>query len=295
MVIGFLAAFIFVLLLAISIFCFGYASKEADPSSLLCLATISSFILVFLLLVTVEKLPIQEVFSKPTVHNWFWLSTSAISGHIGGNYFSYLNLKTAGEKINSLLAPAITAFAVIAGYFVFHDRLDTVQWIGILITLIAVLSFLVYNVRSRWEGKNSKLGALSGMATILLMSYAIIGAVKGANGISIYHAVWVQFTVATIIITPFLLRKVMKVQVKNRDRFLLAIIGGVISENILAGYLWYYASFKIGVSIFQTIIATLPLVVYAIDVYLVKKSRPSNLIIIASILALAGIGLVMLT
>jgi drug/metabolite transporter (DMT)-like permease len=294
MILGYLSSLVFVFFLAISVFCFGYASRISSPFHVLFVETTISVVLILVLMLATEKISFAQVFTIPRKTNWLWLSMAGTSGFIGGNYFSYLNLKTAGEKINGLLSPAITAVALVFGYFIFHDQLDWLQWLGAIITILAVSAFLYYNADSGEDKTNSRLGALSGVACVIFMSVSIVGAIRGAAGVSILHAMWLQLFVAMVCITPGYLFNKRPFKIENRPKFYLAILAGVLTENIVAGYIWYFATYRIGVSIFQTIIATLPLCVYAIDRIFFKRKSGSAFFILACIISLIGIGLVML-
>lgn len=80
----------------------------------------------------------------------------------------------------------------------------------------------------------------------------------------------------------------------KNTRIFGAILIGVLCQTILANYLWFYATFKIGISSFQIILATLPLWIYLVDVYTLKNSIPSKLFLFTAVVACIGIGLIML-
>jgi hypothetical protein len=80
----------------------------------------------------------SDLFAKPSKENWLWLGIASIAGFIGGNFFSVINLKTAGERTNSLLSPAITACAVAASALVFNEPMNFIKLTSIIITLTAI-------------------------------------------------------------------------------------------------------------------------------------------------------------
>jgi drug/metabolite transporter (DMT)-like permease len=294
---GYLAAFGFVLLLLVGMYCFGYAARQASLLYVLLLETILGVVFIFPLLCLEPGFTPQQLFTKPTHLNFIWLGGAAVCGFAGGNYFTLLNLRTAGEKINSLLSPAITAFTLFLSYFIFSERLVGIQWVGASLTLAVVTWFLFS--RGSWQKKegNSAAAIGSGIATVICISGSIICSIKGASGghISYLHAIWLRLLFALVIVSGLFTssRTYQKVKPQSK-RFYWAIIGGVIAQSILANYLSLYATFEIGLSIFQVIIATLPLWTYVVDVYLLKKSVPSPLFIGISLAAAIGIGLVML-
>lgn len=291
--IGYAAAILFVVLLTAGIFCFAYAVKRSSAQFVVLLELLFGVILILPILLFSDELNFPEIFTLPNKSNWLWLALAGITGFAGGNYFSLINLKYAGEKINALLSPAITALAVTLSWFVFKDALTMLQWTGIAIALTAVTIFL-FSIKSSNDSNPNLKGAWSGVVTVVLISASIIFSIKGASdNISIFHAMWLRLLFALAVAVIAMLFKPSDVKAHQSTKFYLLIIAGVFIQTIAAGYLWFYASFNIGVPAFQTIIATLPLWVYAADVYLLRKTKPSILFLITSVIALGGIVMVM--
>lgn len=292
---GYLAAFSVVVLFGIGIYSFGYAVRNSSLLYVLLLECLSGLIFIFPLLLFIDKITVAEIFHKPQNENWLWLSAAAITGVIGGNYFSLLNLKTAGEKINSLLSPAITAFTIVLSYIFFKERLSLLQTFGVLVTIGSVVCFLLMQ-KDKIDLKDKWLAVFSSIMTIICISLAIICSIKGAtHNVTFLHAIWLRllFALPLIVLAFFLQKRKMNIS-SGKSKLYFVIFCGVICQTILAGYLWFYASFSIGISVFQIIMATLPLCIYAVDVYVLKKSKPSVLFLLAAAFAGAGIWLVML-
>lgn len=292
---GYLAAFIDILLFVVGIYCFGYAAKKSSLLNVLFLQTLIGLTLIFPLLLFFDNLTIQEIFQKPKLNNWYWLGAASLFGFVGGNYFSLLNLRTAGEKINGLLSPAITAFTIILSYFVFKETFQMRQWIGAFITVGITIWFLSKRKENDFA-KNQKIGFLSGMLTILCITLTIVFSIKGAsNTVTYFQAIWIRLFIAMIVIfVAFIFKAKNKRRTKVNVKFYVAILTGVICQTVLADYLWFYASFKIGVANFQIIFSTLPLWLYAVDVYILKFSKPNILFFLVAVLAGLGIFLAML-
>jgi drug/metabolite transporter (DMT)-like permease len=292
---GYLAAFSVLALYGIGIYSFGYAVKNSSLLFVLLLECLFGLILIFPLLLLIDKISVTEIFLNAKGENWLWLSLASISGAVGGNYFSLLNLKTAGEKINSLLSPAITAFTIILSYFILGEKLSLLQLPGVFITLGAVVFFLVKQQNTS-DLKTSKLAAFSGMMAIICISLTIICSIKGAmHNVTFLHAIWLKLLMGLpFIISAFYFFHKKIIVNSTNIKLYLAIFCGIICQTILAGYLWFYASFSIGVSVFQIILATLPLCIYAVDVYVLKKSKASVFFLLAAVFAAVGICLVML-
>jgi hypothetical protein len=292
---GYLAAFAEVMLFVAGIYCFGYAARKSSLLNVLFLQTLLGLILVFPLLLFFDKLTVKQIFEAPQANNWYWLSAASVFGFVGGNYFSLLNLRTAGEKINSLLSPAITALAIVLSYFVFKETFQLHQWLGAFITLGIIVWFLLQK-KNDGSIKQSRIGFLSGALTIICISLTIICSIKGAsNTVTYFQAIWIRLLIAMFIVfAAFIFRKKNVKREKPNAKFYFVIIIGVVCQTVLADYLWFYASFKIGVDIFQIILATLPLWLFAVDVYLLKRSKPNILFLMVAVLAGIGILLVML-
>ncbi len=96
---GYIAAFSVVALYGIGIYSFGYAVKNSSLLYVLLLECLFGLIFIFPLLLFIDKITVIEIFQRPQSENWLWLAIASFSGVVGGNYFSLLNLKTAGEKV----------------------------------------------------------------------------------------------------------------------------------------------------------------------------------------------------
>ena len=290
---GYLAAFSVVFLLIIGIYSFGYAAKQTSLLFVLLLETIFGLVIILPLMFLVNGISLKEIFYLPTQHNWMWLSAASLLGFVAGNYFSLMHIRTAGEKLNSLLSPAITAFTIGLSYFIFHDKLAAHQWLSILLVLITIIYFLVKQSGVISYKQNGKT-IFSGIATIICISFTIICTIKGVGNLPFLLAIWLRLFIAFLLIAPaFIISYKTKKTIPINPLFYIAILLGVLTQTIAAAYLWLYATFHISITIFQVILATLPLFMYAIDVYLLKKSTPSILFLITAFIAGVGIVLAM--
>lgn len=291
---GYLAAYGVIILLIIGIYSFGYAAKQTSLLIVVMLETFFGLLLILPLLLFVNKVGFAEIFTLPTQQNWLWLGAAALMGFVLGNYFSLMHIRDAGEKLNSLLSPAITALTVVLSYFFLNDKLAAQQWAGIVLALVTIVWFLLKQSNKQLHVPYSK-GILSGLATIICISFTIICTIKGVGDLPFLLAIWLRLFIAFIILLPgFFLTPKTKNILPKKHLFFTAILIGVLAQTIGAAYLWLYASFHISISVFQIILATLPLFMYAIDVYIFKKSTPSLYFLICAFVAAAGITLAML-
>ncbi len=286
---GIFLAFFVVILLTAGIYLFGYAARHSSLLFVLFLELLLGLVFIFPLLIFADRLSVKEIFSSLSFSNWAWLSGAAVSGYIGGNYFSLLNLKLAGEKVNSLLSPAITALAILSGFFVFDEHLNFIQGMGVLLTLVSIIFFLAYRKSSYSQGQPAK-GFLSGLLTIFFVTLTIICSINAINGeVTLFQAIWLRLLIGFILILPFVINH-LPIDVFKKDRkFYLAVCSGVLLQTLAANYLWFYSTLHIGIAIFHAILATLPLFVFATEVFILKKEKPSPSFLVVSFLAITGI------
>ncbi len=202
MLVGYIAAISFNICLCAGIFLFGYASRKASALYVTTLEVISATIFLLPIIIISDKISFNELFTRPSKENWLWLGAAGIFGFISGNFFSLINLKTAGERINSLLSPAITVTSIIAAVFVFGERLTALRLIGTIITLSTVISFLIFKSKNAYTNKRSAALWSSGLV-IICVTLAIIFSILGTlhSSLSIAHSIWIRLLVAL----PFLL------------------------------------------------------------------------------------------
>ena len=198
---GYLAAFGVVFLLIIGIYSFGFAAKQTSLLFIVLLETVFGLILILPILFFVNKIGFTEIFALPTKQNWLWLGTAALLGFVLGNYFSLMHIKEAGEKLNSLLSPAITALTIVLSYFFLHDKLAIYQLAGIFVALIAIVLFLTRQNDGLSKKQNYK-AVFGGLATIICISFTIICTIKGVGDLNFLLALSVDSLSLDISLEP---------------------------------------------------------------------------------------------
>ena len=289
--------FLFIICLTLGIFIFGYAVKYAPVFYIIALEIFFGFILITLILLIGEGLSITDLILSPNKESWLWLGAAAVTGFIAGHYFSYLNLKTAGERTNSLLSPAITASVILASFFFLNDNLTWTKSLGFTITLISIILFLIFKTNKKDKAKSGAVSIASGIATIICFTLYIIFSIKGTMNtqLSIMHSLWLRlFLALPFVFLLFLYLKPRLGALPGSKKLYGLVLAGVIIQTILASYLWFYCTYQIGISSFQIMIATLPFFVYAADVLFFKKAKLSPYFLITALIAFAGIWLTML-
>ena len=288
---GYVAAFSVVLLMVISVYCFGYIAKQATLLYLILLETLIGIVILLPMLVVFDKISLTQIFLIPTKENWLWLGAASIFGFVLGNYFSLMHIRSAGEKVNSLLSPAITALTIAQSFFVLKQNLIILQWLGVVLAITSIGYFLIK--QSGVKNFNTiNQNIFSGIATIICISLTIICTIKGVGKLPFLLAIWLRLLVAFIIIfVVFIFNKGWQNYKPTTAYFYPVVVLSVLLQTIAAAYLWLYASFHITLVVFQIIIATFPLFTYGVDVYLLRKSTPSISFLLAAFVA--GIGIVL--
>lgn len=295
MVLPYLASLLFIICLTAGIYLFGYTGRKANALYVTALEIILGSILLIPVVLFSEGLHFSELFTKPQKENWLWLGAAGIFGFIGGNFFSLINLRTAGERINSLLSPAITATTIIAAALVFNEQITIIKACGVVITLSAITFFLLFKTKGASQTHQTIAAIWSSAATVICITLTIICSIKGTmhTTLSIMHSVWLRLIIALPFILVALVVSKRKIITEQPIKFYGAIAGIVIIQTIIATYLWFYCTYTIGISTFQVIIAMLPFFVYAADVYLFKRTKPSLYFLLTTLLAAFGIWMVM--
>lgn len=294
MLTGYLASILYILLLATGIYLFGYAARRANALYVTFLEIVSACFIVTLIVLFIDRLSVADLFFKPSKENWLWLGAASVTGFVGGNFFAVTNIKSAGERTNSLLSAAITAGVVVVGAIVFREPMPLAKASGVIISLSAVTFFLLSN-KKKVETMQPTRAFWSGIATVLCITVSILCSIIGTmhTQLSIMHSIWLRLIIALPLVSIVILMNRKLIATTASPKFYGAVAFGVIAQTILGSYLWFYCTYKIGISTFQTLIATLPFFVYAADVYFFKRTKPSLYFIIAAFVALFGIWLVM--
>lgn len=201
------ASLLFLICLTAGIYFYGYAARNANALYVVALEIICGCIVIIPVVLFLDGLRFTELFTKPQKENWLWLGAASVFGFIGGNFFSLINLRTAGERSNSLLSPAITATAVVASAFVFNEVITATKVAGIIITLSAVTYFLFYKTKDERINTKPFTALWSGAATIVCITLTIICSIKGTmhTQLSIMHSVWLRLIDALPLILTALL------------------------------------------------------------------------------------------
>lgn len=283
-------AALFILLLAIAIFCFATVVKVLPPFVAAQLEIVIATIVIAVGLIMYKQVNIITLFTLPTLSNWYWLGVSGIIYFFGGNYHALRNMQLTNEGNNSLLSPVITVTASLLAVIFLHDTLSIMGFIGLLITVVAVAMYQYKQVGV----KLTKQAFISGWVCIVCTSIGIICAIKGTIGsqISLFHSLFLRLfpvLVLMLLFSFFSKQNLWRVTMKASRKTLIALLVAVVLQTIIASYLWFIASLSLGVSKFQVLIALLPFVVAIIDTIILKRKPLIYRFYLTALLAFIGI------
>ncbi len=283
-------AALFILLLAVTIFCFAAVVKVLSPFITAQLEIIIATIFVAIGLIFLNHISIVTLFTLPTINNWYWLTLSGIAGFLGGNYYALLNMQLTHEVNNSLLSPAITVTASLLAVIFLNDNLTIAGFFGLIITVLAVTAYQ-YN---QFIFKAVKLGFASGWVCVAFTSLSIICAIKGTANSNIFllHSIFLRLFpvfILVLFLRLFSKQNLLPIIKTTSVKILWLLIVGILLQTIIATYLWFIASLSLGVSRFQVLIALLPFAVALIDAVLLKRKHFNSRFFLTALLAFIGV------
>ena len=145
--------------------------------------------------------------------------------------------------------------AVLASAFVFTEIITATKIIGNCYHPISSNFFLFYKTKEECTNTKPITALWSSAATVVCITLTIICSIKGTmhTQLSIMHSDWLRLIVALpLIIIALLFTGGNKFRFsKMTANFYAAIAGGVITQTIIANYLFFYCSYKIGIATFR--------------------------------------------
>lgn len=288
---GYLDAVIFLIVFTIAIYVFAFLIKTIDAFLLTAIEIILGSIIIFLYLILVENKTIVSLIAEPSKSTWLWLASAGVLSFWGGNYFSLLNLKEGNAGTNSLLSPFITIVSSLLAVVFLNEKISTLAFIGVIITSLSVLYYLVKPLIDKSLNFRS---LLSGTACVLFISSNIICTIKGVanSNLSLFHAIFLKLiTILPFALTIFLLLGKKKIfQIKSAS-IVLTVVLGIILQTVFANYFWLSASLKIGTTKFQLIVALLPFCVGLFDALILRKKQLNISFYLSALFAFIGLAI----
>ncbi|MGZ4159141.1 MAG: DMT family transporter [Bacteroidia bacterium] len=290
---------------SIGIFPFTEAARRMGPNSLnhfrLLLAVF------FLTIISLIFLPISftGLFTSPLPQHWLWFGLSGIIGLAMGDFFRFTSFAILGPRIGSVFNTLAPTAALVAGYFLVHERINYIGVIGILITIAGVIWLTLTRsakatMRDHEHGKVGK-GILFGILSAFCQGVGVVLANKGFQSqignstVPAFQATWLRMVCATaavflITIVRGKLKEVIRPVLTNKNNGIIYSIGGTIFGPVIGVSLSMLtiSLLQNKPSVAQTIFSLVPVVVLPLS-YLFYKEKITLKSVLGALIAIAGV------
>lgn len=272
---GLTAAFATLLCWTVGTFAFTIASKRADPAAVNRVRLFFAALLLSVVVVVFFKVSFVELFTLPTLHEWFWLGLSGIIGLTLGDYFAFTAYSILGSSRTSLFSTFAPVAALLLGMIILGETINGVGIIGMMISTGGIIWFIQSTQKS-----NDK--AIDKSQVLKGITYAILGAVgqglglvcakKGLNithdtgtDLSAVHATWIRMGIGTLAaysIAVFKRNVWTELKIITSSKSIITpLLTGTLFGPVMGVSLSLFAASQIPVGIAQTIFSLLPITV----------------------------------
>jgi len=272
---GITAAFATLICWTVGTFAFTIASKRAEPAAVNRIRLFFAALLLSTVVVVFFQVSIVELFTLPTLGEWFWLGLSGIIGLTLGDYFAFTAYSILGSSRTSLFSTFAPVAALLLGMMILGESINGVGMIGMMISTSGIIWFIKSTQKS-----NDK--AIDKSQVLKGITYAILGAVgqglglvcakKGLNithingtDLSAVHATWIRMGIATIAaysIAVFKRNVWTEFKIITSSKSIITpLLTGTLFGPVMGVSLSLFAASQIPVGIAQTIFSLLPITV----------------------------------
>lgn len=296
--IGYLAACITLLSWTVGTFAFTHASREANPSSvnrvrlLYALIVLSILVMVFL-----QKTP-WGLFESLVWQQYFWFGLSGFVGLTLGDFFTFNAYKILGGRRTSLFSCFAPGAALLAGYFVLQENINTIGILGIGLSIFGILLLVASRKEQQHVAAEGKGDFVKGIVFAALgaigQGVGLVLAKKGFSfsepGFNPMYATWIRMLAAVICVYAI---GVFKVNIWSEfkgitfsGKKIRPILIGTLFGPVIGVSFSLLAASKLPASVAQTIFSLLPASVLFGAVLFFKEKVPfkSYLAVIISII-----------
>lgn len=299
---GLTAAFATLICWTVGTFAFTIASKRADPAAVNRVRLFFAALLLSIVVVVFFKVSIVELFTLPTLGEWFWLGLSGIIGLTLGDYFAFTAYSILGSSRTSLFSTFAPVAALLLGMVILGESINGVGIIGMMISTGGIIWFIQSTQKS-----NDK--AIDKSQVLKGITYAILGAVgqglglvcakKGLNithdtgtDLSAVHATWIRMGIGTLAaysIAVFKRNVWTELKIITSSKSIITpLLTGTFFGPVMGVSLSLFAASQIPVGIAQTIFSLLPITVMIAATFSGREkiNGPS---IIAAVICMVGV------
>lgn len=298
---GILAAFATVFSWSFGTLSFTKASRLVEPSVLnkfrLMLAVVA---LTIIASVVTQQNPLY-LFTSPRAQSWIWLGLSGIIGLTIGDYFVFTAFKILGAARGSMFSTISPAAALITGYLMLDERISLIGFMGMSVTMFGIMWLLSSREQKEQAAAenhgNYTKGIVMGIASACCQGIGLVMAKKGMMDhgeriISPIDATWIRMLMAfgSIYLIDVIRRKdVWFIQpIVQHKEAIKYILMGTLFGPVIGVALSLLAASSIDVSVAQTILSLVPMIVFPLSALLYKT--PFTLKMLLSVLiAIAGV------
>ena len=240
-----------------------------------------------------------------TYEQWIWIGISGIIGLGIGDFGLFAAFVIIGPRRSLLIMSLSPIFAAILAYFILNETLTNLAIIGMIITIIGVLTVIIEKEEKSYEEAISKKQKIWGISLALIGAIGQgTGAVLAKKGIYIDPNLLVNPLSTTLIrmipaaifiwICVLLAGKLPEIQkaLKNKQGMQTTIAGAFLGPFIGVTFSMIAVTFtEIGVA--QTLMSLMPVIIIPI-IWVLYKQKTNIRGIIGAIIAIIGVSILFL-
>jgi drug/metabolite transporter (DMT)-like permease len=289
---------------SICIFPFTEASRRMGPNEINIFRLTLATLMLSVLSMIIGHISVLELFSLPSFPNWFWLALSGVIGLGLGDYFGFTMYVILGTRTGSILSTFAPGAALMVGYIMLGESINSIGMLGMAITIIGVIVLIMSKKESTanadfTHGNKTKgvifgiLAAICQGAGLALSKKGMEAAMLNGNPITPIHATWIRILAATLTILIGIVLsknavKYFKSLVNDKSGAVKYALLGTVFGPVLGVSLSLYTIALIKVSIAQTIFALAPVMVLVIGL-LVYREKITLKSLLAAAIAISGV------
>src|SRR5574343_165821 len=201
---GLTAAFATLICWTVGTFAFTIASKRADPAAVNRVRLFFAALLLSIVVVVFFSVSIIELFTLPTIGEWFWLGLSGIIGLTLGDYFAFTAYSILGSSRTSLFSTFAPVAALLLGMVMLNETINLTGLIGMSVSTAGIIWFVQAN-RKEAEAHHDEKHVLKGVTFAILgavgQGLGLVCAKKGLSAdafIHPVHATWIRMTIGAL-------------------------------------------------------------------------------------------------